>query len=60
MPWPPKPLGLGTALNVALLSSETRANLVYGWLYWRRGLELAVLTHALVPAILYIGVPALR
>lgn len=35
-------------------------NCVYGWVYWRRGLELAVLTHAVATGILYIGVPALR
>lgn len=41
------------ALNVV-------TNAVYGWLYWRRGLEVALLTHMVVTACLYIGVPALR
>ena len=35
-------------------------NTVYGVLYFRRGLELAWLTHVIVTSILYIGVPALR
>lgn len=33
---------------------------VYGWLYWRRGLELSVLAHMVVTAFLYIAVPAFR
>jgi membrane protease YdiL (CAAX protease family) len=33
---------------------------IYGWLYWWRGLELAILTHMAVYAFLYIAVPALR
>ncbi len=41
------------AFNVA-------TNAVYGWLYWRRGLEMAILTHMVVTACLFIGVPALR
>ena len=36
------------------------AALVYGWLYWRRGLELAILNHMVVTACLYIAVPAFR
>lgn len=35
-------------------------NCVYGWAYWRRGLEAAVLTHAFTTSILSIVVPALR
>jgi hypothetical protein len=35
-------------------------NTVYGLLYFRRGLELAWLTHVIVTSVLYIGVPALR
>jgi len=33
---------------------------VYGFLYWTRGFEVAVLTHVIVTSLLYIGVPALR
>lgn len=35
-------------------------NVVYGWVYWRRGLELAILTHMVVTAFLLIAVPAFR
>jgi membrane protease YdiL (CAAX protease family) len=49
--------GSGLAHVIAL---NVVTNAVYGWLYWRRGLELAILTHVVVTACLYIGVPALR
>jgi membrane protease YdiL (CAAX protease family) len=49
--------GSGLAHVVAL---NVATNAVYGWLYWRRGLEMAVLTHMVVTACLFIGVPALR
>jgi len=35
------------------------ANVVYGWLYWWRGLELAILPHMVVDATLYIAVPVI-
>jgi membrane protease YdiL (CAAX protease family) len=33
------------------------AGLILGWLYWSRGLEIAVLTHMAAIAVLYIAVP---
>lgn len=33
------------------------AGLVLGWLYWWRGLEMAIFTHMVAIAVLYIGVP---
>lgn len=35
-------------------------SIVYGWFYWRRGFELAVLAHITLNTALYVGVPALR
>ena len=36
------------------------ANLLYGWTWWRRGLEMAVLTHGTLNASLYLGLPLLH
>ena len=33
------------------------AGLILGWLYWWRGLELAILTHMVAIVVLYIAVP---
>ena len=35
-------------------------NLLYGWTYWRRGLEFSVLTHGVLNATLYLGLPLLH
>lgn len=36
------------------------SNLLYGWTWWRRGLEMAVLTHGTLNASLYLGLPLLH
>ena len=48
-------------------SSDTRvivvnlvSNVLYGWTFWRRGLEMAVLTHGTLNAALYLGLPLLH
>lgn len=33
------------------------AGLILGWLYWWRGLEVAILTHMVAIVVLYIAVP---
>ena len=43
-----------------IMTINAVGHVVYGWLFWRRGFELAVLTHAVVTMLLYIGWPALR
>jgi hypothetical protein len=43
-----------------IMTINAVGHVVYGWLYWRRGFELALLTHAVVTLVLYIGWPALR
>jgi len=43
-----------------ILSVNAVGNIAYGWIYWRRGLELAWATHVVVTCALFIGVPALR
>jgi membrane protease YdiL (CAAX protease family) len=35
------------------------AALVFGWLYWKRGLESAILTHSLLDVCIYVVAPAL-
>jgi membrane protease YdiL (CAAX protease family) len=47
-----------TALRVFILNLVINA--VYGAFYWWRGLELAVMSHAIVTAILLLAVPVLR
>jgi membrane protease YdiL (CAAX protease family) len=32
-------------------------NLLYGWTYWRRGLEMSTLTHGTLNATLFLGLP---
>jgi membrane protease YdiL (CAAX protease family) len=34
------------------------AGLLFGWLYWRKGLEPAVLAHLMADAVMYLVVPA--
>jgi membrane protease YdiL (CAAX protease family) len=34
------------------------AGIVLGWLYWRRGLESAVLAHLVADSVMYLVVPA--
>jgi hypothetical protein len=34
------------------------AGIVFGWLYWRRGLEAAILAHLAADSVLYLAVPA--
>jgi membrane protease YdiL (CAAX protease family) len=45
---------------VRVLTVNLVVGLVYGWLYWSKGLEAAVMTHTVVYLCLYIAVPALR
>jgi membrane protease YdiL (CAAX protease family) len=35
-------------------------NLLYGWTFWRRGFELAALTHGTLNTTLYLGLPLLH
>lgn len=60
-------VGLWHTWMVADPSSDARVmainsvgNLLYGWTYWRRGLEYAVLTHGVLNATLYLGYPLLH
>lgn len=60
-------VGLWHTWMVADPSGDTRVmamnsvgNLLYGWTYWRRGLEFAVLTHGILNATLYLGYPLLH
>jgi len=47
----------GTARVVTI---NVVGNLLYGWTYWRRGLELSTLTHGILNGTLYIGLPLLH
>jgi membrane protease YdiL (CAAX protease family) len=35
------------------------AGLVFGWLYWRRGLEVAMLAHFSADLVLHVAAPLL-
>ena len=45
----------GRVMTVNVIGS-----VVYGWFYWRRGFELAVLSHIALNTTLYVGMPAFR
>lgn len=52
---------LGASGNLyRVIAVNAVGNILYGWMYWRRGFELAVLTHWVVTATLYIGLAVLR
>jgi membrane protease YdiL (CAAX protease family) len=42
-----------------VMTANVVTNVVYGWLYWWRGLEMAILAHMVVTAFLLIAVPAI-
>lgn len=44
---------------VRVVTVNVVANVVYGWLYFARGLEFSVLAHAVATACLFLVVPAL-
>lgn len=46
--------------DTRVLAINSVGNLLYGWMYWRRGLEFAVLTHGVLNATLYLGYPLLH
>ena len=46
--------------DARVLAVNSVGNLLYGWTYWRRGLEMSVLTHGVLNATLYLGLPLLH
>ncbi|MBA3558773.1 MAG: CPBP family intramembrane metalloprotease [Gemmatimonadaceae bacterium] len=46
--------------NDARVVMVNAGNLLYGWTYWRRGLEMSTLTHGALNATLYLGLPLLH
>jgi membrane protease YdiL (CAAX protease family) len=46
--------------DARIMAINSVGNLLYGWLYWRRGLEFAVLAHGVLNATLYLGYPLLH
>jgi membrane protease YdiL (CAAX protease family) len=46
--------------DARVMAINSVGNLLYGWTYWRRGLEYAVLTHGVLNATLYLGFPLLH
>jgi membrane protease YdiL (CAAX protease family) len=46
--------------DARIMAINSVGNLLYGWVYWRRGLEFAVLTHGVLNATLYLGFPLLH
>lgn len=48
------------ASDARILAVNAVGNVLYGWTYWRRGLELSTLTHGALNATLYLGLPLLH
>jgi len=46
--------------DARVLAVNAVGNLLYGWTYWRRGLEMCTLTHGVLNATLYLGMPLLH
>lgn len=46
--------------DARVLAVNAVGNLLYGWTYWRRGLEMAALTHGSLNSALYLGLPLLH
>jgi membrane protease YdiL (CAAX protease family) len=53
-------VGDPSANDVRVLVVNGVSNLVYGWTYWRRGLEMSTLAHGVLNATLYLGLPLLH
>ena len=49
------PITYGTVLDVLLVNGM--GGMVFGWLYWRRGLETAMLAHFVADVVLKVAVP---
>lgn len=46
--------------DARVLTVNAVSNLLYGWTWWRRGLEMSTLTHGTLNATLYLGLPFLH
>jgi membrane protease YdiL (CAAX protease family) len=46
--------------DARVMAINSVGNILYGWTYWRRGVELATLTHGVLNATLYLGWPLLH
>lgn len=49
--------GLNTLIVVSIVSLNALAGLVFGWLFWKRGLEMAVLSHFSADIVLHALAP---
>ena len=49
-----------TSNDARVLAVNAVGNALYGWTYWRRGLEMSTLTHGALNATLYLGLPLLH
>lgn len=46
--------------DMRVVTVNAVGNVLYGWTYWRRGLEMSTLTHGAVNSCLYLGLPLLH
>jgi hypothetical protein len=53
------PVSPGLGLLWKTVAGNSIAALGFGWLYWKRGLESAMLSHFLLDVCLYVGAPSL-
>ena len=58
--WHVSMVGDPNADPARVLAVNAVGNLLYGWTYWRRGFEMAVLTHGVLNSTLYLGLPLLH
>ncbi len=52
--------GLDAGVVARTLVLNVLGGMVFGWLFWRRGLEMAVLAHFSADLVLHVLVPLLR
>jgi membrane protease YdiL (CAAX protease family) len=57
-------VGLGIPITfgaiLCVLPGNGMAGMVFGWLYWRRGLETAMLAHFVADVVLKVAVPIIK
>ena len=52
--------GDSSSNSARVLAVNAIGNVLYGWTYWRHGLEMSTLTHGVLNATLYLGLPLLH
>ena len=48
-------LDLNAIATAAAIALATLAGVLFGWVYWRHGLIMAIFTHAIAGLLVYLG-----